>query len=294
MIDPFSKLLWPIFYSIVIVLLSMFQRAHAFVPKAKTIIEKTAHNHGKGFYAIQLEVSFRNENGNQTVTENWLVENGESMSVEARGPGFQYTAVYRGKQKFYMDETGAEKSARLSPEFFEDIFHLRGAESLGGEFIGMNIIPARALNKETRIKTLKDVKHEHENYVRLSRTAGVVNYALGKPTPAESTTLLPGVWIEQDRFHIRRVRFPTQAELFADDYTEYGRNFFYPKTRTVSWLSKSVSVRTVKVAAINPSNDQKARLSPSFLRTRKQNQLQYTASEGELTPLIREFYQKFR
>ncbi len=294
MIDPLMKLLWTLFCSIVIAVLSMYQRAHAYVPKAKTIIEKTARNHGKGFYSLQLEVSFRNEQGTQTITENWLVENGESMFLEARGPGFSYQSVYRGKQKFFMDESGAEKSVRLAPEFFEDIFHFRGTEGLGSELVNLSIIPQRVLNKDTKVRSLKDVKYERESFVRLARTAGVINYALGKATPAESTALLPGVWIEQDRFNIRRIRFPSQVELTADDYNEYGRNLYYPKTRTVSWGQKSVSIRTIKVSAVNPSNDQKAKLSPSFLRTHKQGQIQSVQPEGDLSPLVREFYQKFR
>ncbi len=294
MMDEFYRLLWTIFCSIIIAVLSMFQRAHAYVPKAKTILEKTAHNHGKGFYSIQLEVSFRNDQGNQTINETWLIENGESMFLEAKGTGFNYMSVYKGKQKFYMDETGAEKSSKVALDFFESIFHFRGTENLAGELIALNIIPQKALTKETKLKTLKDVKYEREPFVRLSRTAGVVNYALGRPTPIDAAAPLPGVWIEQDRFHIRRIRFPTLTDLVADEYTEYGRGLFYPKTRTISWGSNSISIRTVKVAAINPTAEHKTKLSPNFLRTRKQQQIQYSAAEDQLNPLIKEFYQKFR
>jgi len=293
MIDPFVRLLWPLFCSIVIALLSMYQRAHAFVPKAKTIIEKTADNHGKGYYSIQLEVSFRNDLGTQTVTENWVVENGDGMFVEAKGSGFHYAAVYRKKTKYFMDDRGAEKSARLSQDFFEDLFHFRGADSLGSEFVAMGVIPPKALSREHKIRTLKDVRYERENFVRLSRAAGVVNYALGRPTPPNSTPL-PGVWIEQDRFHIRRIRFPSATELTADDYNDFSRNLSYPRTRTVTWGQSSVSIRTVKIAAINPTNEIKSKLSPSFLRTRKQTQIQLVATENELSPLIKEFYQRFR
>ena len=292
--DEILRLLWTLFCSIVIALLSMYQRAHAYIPKAKTILEKTAHNHGRGFYSIQLEVNFRNEQGNQTINETWLIENGENMFVEAKGPGFSYTAIYRGKQKFYMDETGAEKSSRLSMDFFEGYFHFRGPESLGGELVNLNIIPQRALSKEAKIKTLKDIKYEREGFVRLSRTAGVVNYALGRPTPVEASAPLPGIWIEQDRFLIRRIRFPTLSDLLADEYAEYSKGLLYPKSRTITWGSNSVALRTVKIVGVNPTSEQKAKLSPSFLRTRKTQQLQYSASEGQISPLIKEFYQKFR
>jgi hypothetical protein len=289
MIDPFFRLLWTLFCSIIIALLSMYSRAHAYVPRARIILEKTARHHGRGFYSIQLEVSFRDDRGNQTVTENWIVENGDVMALEARGAGFSYSAVYRGHKKYYLDETGAEKTVKLPADFFEGIFHFRGAESLGSQLTALQMIPSRALAKE-KIRSLKDVKYEREPYVRLSRTSGVVNYALGKATPPEAATRDPVVWIEQDQFNIRRLRFPSQAELTADDYNEYGRALYYPKSRTVTWDGKSVTIRTVKVAAIRPTAEQKSRLSASSLRSKKAA----PAASGGLNPVIKEFYQRFR
>lgn len=268
--------------------------AIAYIPKTKIVLEKTAKNHGKGVYSIQLEVSFRNDLGNQTIVENWIIENGESMFVEARSGNFNYAAVYKSKQKYFMDESGSEKAAKLSPDFFEDIFHFRGTDSLATEFVSLGVVPARILAKDPRIRTLKDIKAEREPYIRLSRSSGVVTYALGRPTPADSATPLPGVWIEQDRFNIRRVRFSSQAELIADDYNEYGRGLLYPRTRTINWGSQSVSIRTIKVSAINLTNDLKSKLSPSFIRTRKQTQIQSTTADGEMGPLVKEFYQRFR
>jgi hypothetical protein len=292
--DPYStlRIIFYLFGTLVLALFSLYERAHAYVPKARFVLEKTARNHGRGFYQIQNDVIFRTESGSISVVETWIVENGESMYLETRGSAeVPALTIYKGRQKFYIDEQGQERSARVPADFFEDIFHYRTFESLAEELVRENILPQKALAKEPRVNSLKDTGFHKEPFIRLARSGGVVTYGIGKPTPADGTTPLPGIWIEQDRFHIKRLRLSSAAEILADEYADYGRGLSFPKSRSVSWGPNSVSIRTMKVSAIVPTAEQKAKLQPSSIRNRKASPAN---AMTDTHPLIKDFYSRFR
>lgn len=291
--DPYTffRLIFFLFGSFVLALFSIYEKAHAYVPKTRFVLEKVAKNHGRGFYTIQNEVVFRTETGSTSVIETWLIENGENMFLETRGAsGIPSFVIYRGRQKLFIDEQGQERAARITPDFFEDIFHFRTYESIAEELVRDGILPQKALTKEPKIRNLKEAVGNKESFIRLSRTAGTVTYGIGKPTPADSSPL-PGIWIEQDRFHIKRLRLPSMAEVAADEYGDYGRGLSYPKSRFVNWGANSVSIRTIKVAAITPTAEQKSKLQPSYLRSKKSTLVTTSQSDN---PAMKEFYARFR
>jgi len=286
--------MWLIFGCMVIALFSMYERAHAYIPRTKLVLEKTAKSHGKGYYSIQIEATFRGEQSSTSVIERWIVENGESMFMEAKGGGVSIATLYKGKQKFFLDEGGAEHAAKLPSDFFEGMFHYRSWDGLGQSLVNYKITPPKVLAREPVVRSLKDVNFSHDPYIRLARTGGVIAYAIGKPTPPDVTIPFPGLWVDQDRFFIRRMRFPSQVEFTADDYGEYGQGLWYPKSRTVSWGQNSVTLRTVKVTPIVSSDEVRQKLLPSYFRSRRQDFVKSQYPQGETAALIRDFYSRFR
>jgi hypothetical protein len=264
--------------------------AHAYIPKARVILEKVGKQHGKGTYLVQQEVALRDERGSIVLIEEWLVENGESMSLVVKGAGNQAHYIYKDRQKFFLDEKGAERSDVVSREFFEPVFYYRGWDNLAEFLFKEKILPTKNLAREVFSKESKEFQYQADPFVRLSRTAGVIAFALGKPTPADSSKTLPGIWVEQDRFLIRRLRLESQSEVTADDYSEYSNGLWFPKNRTVTWADKAVSMRVIKVSGMSSSESVKSRLSSSALRSKKGE----VTKEFWTSPTVAEFYKRFR
>lgn len=283
MLDPYSvfRLVWLLFGAMAITMFSLIGRAaHAYVPKARVILEKVGKQHGKGGYIVHQEVTFRDEKGPLTVIEEWLVESGDSMSLEMRGGGQRASITYKGRQKFFVDDKGAERSGSSGGDFFEPVFYYRSWDPLADFLVKEKILPTKTLPRETYKKDAKEFAYVADPFVRLSRTAGVVAFALGTPTPADSAAALPGLWVDQDRFLIRRLRLDTQAEVTADDYAEYSNNFWFPKVRTVSWGDQSVHLRVIKVSSTKQTPAARKRADG--------------AREIFTSPVIAEFYKRFR
>jgi len=291
MMEPqsFLRLFWYLFGSALIACFGAFERAHAYIPRTKTILERTTKNHGRGLYQIQLELLFRTDNGNSTITETWLVEHGESLYLQAAGSNFSYTATYKGKQKFFVDENGSERAQKLSSEFFEGLFHYRSAESLGQAFVQLGALPSKALNF-AKINSLKDAHYPREPFIRLARTGGTISYTFGKPTPNGSPPF-PGVWIQQDQFTLKKIRLPGQSEVISDDYNEFRHNLHYPRSRSVLWGGKSVNIRTLRVIPVSATQENKNKLSAQYLKSQPASSLKARLGNN---PFIKDFYQRYR
>jgi hypothetical protein len=187
-----------------------------------------------------------------------------------------------------VDEKGTERAAPLSGDFFEPVFFYRSWDSLAEYLVKEKVLTNKNLARETYKKEVKDFAYVPDPFVRLSRTAGVVTFALGQPTPVDSSKAYPGMWVEQDRFLIRKLRLNSQAEVSADDYSEFNNGMWFPKSRTVSWGEQTVHFRTLKVASTSLPPSIKERLSPTGLRKRAD------AKELFTVPVISEFYKRFR
>lgn len=235
--------------------------AHAFIPRSSMILSRTAENSGSGSYQIEQEVTFNSNDQQLTVHESWLIQSPTQMHLTVTGTKEHKDQVlflinYRNGNKSEVSITGAETSEKIGSSFFEPIFHSRNSKNLAEFLIKQNIAPSDIL--ERKPYTGKFV-YSPEPYVRLSRTGGVTTYAYGTPTPADPSyakTENPGLWIEQDQFLIRKIRFADQTEVIADGYGEYSRGLALPKVRTIRIGSNQVSVKLISVSG-KPSKDAK-------------------------------------
>jgi hypothetical protein len=97
------------------------------------------------------------------------------------------------------------------------------------------------------LKSAKDADNQPESFIRLSRSGGSIAYAIGTPTDEDSD--LPGFWIEQDQFVLRKFRLPTKVEVTADKYSTYARGLMYPRTQVVHWGNNQVTIQTISVSS---------------------------------------------
>ncbi len=212
----------------------------------RTILQKTSENAGASNYVIEQEVQFSNGDDIVQLKEIWLVENDHTMKLTVTGSKelqntFKLQFIYSGGLRWRLIG-GATKNEKISEDFLEKYFNFRSPEGLANALTHHQIIPPGAYNKKSAARTSKDFIYEPESWVRLSRTGGVPNYALGNATPENQTEGNPGIWIEQDQFIIRKLRLKSRAEMTADNYKQFAKGLNYPRNQTVRWGNNTVNI----------------------------------------------------
>jgi hypothetical protein len=268
--------------------------AFAYIPKSETIVGRVARSHGKGAYVVEQELQFRTSTEPFVLRERWIVETGDTMRLSVFSPQgtktsepVRYEAVYHGAKRTVTDLDGGIKSLPLSPEFIETFFHARTGKGFLHALVQSRIVPASILHDHVRPQKLEQIKNTPDPLVRLGRSSGVVTWIFGEPSPAEGKTN-PEAWIEQDAFNVRRLRFPSEAEVAADRFSTYPNALKFPRERTVSWGTNSVTIRVVSIRQIGPAQIGKL-LDPSSFSLSKEK----PARLPDLAQ-VREFYTRFR
>ncbi|RME17884.1 MAG: hypothetical protein D6797_01500 [Bdellovibrio sp.] len=268
--------------------------AYAYIPQTWMILSRTAENHGKGIYKILQTVTFFVKDSPLQVQETWIIESENKMRMEARGVGplkdkVHLYYVYEGPYRYFLNQKQQRKVVKTPLSQTERYFHFRFSKNIKPLLVALNILPPEALKAPPRFWTLNAVKYPTEPFKRLSRTGGVVNYAFGTPTPPDSDHLLPGLWIEQDHFVIRKLRFPSQWTLTADQYKRYARGLWLPQKRTL----QKEQVITFSINHVKPlyaSSKVKELLNPKDLLKNKESYKVLLPSEE----VILNFYRNFR
>lgn len=267
----------------------------AYIPPSKMILQRTVDNSGSGVYAIDQEVQFSNGTDTASWREIWLVENERTLRLTVVPPKDQADKlkiqyVYAGGQRWQLGPGKKRESQKISEDFVERWFHFRHVETFQNALLQNQIIPE--LPKTTTAKKVKgseEPKYEPENFLRLARAQNVVTYAFGTPTPAQDEKLSPGLWVEQDLFLIRKIRWPNQVEITADDHAPYAKGLHFPKTRVLKWGNNTVTMKVLNVVARSGNVN-------TFFQPQSLDYM--TTFEGvqssPLKPVIEEFYTRFR
>lgn len=223
----------------------------AAIPRASMILQRTSENAGSGIYQIDQEVQFPNGPDTLVLKETWMIENENNMKLLVTG-----AKELKDQVSFYIqvvngNRTQAGSTKRITEDFIERYFNLRSSEAFAQVLAQMKLVPANVLAKKS-FKPSKDPKdkepdYQPENFIRLSRAGGTIAYAIG--TPSQEDQDLPGFWIEQDQFVIRKFRLPTKAEVTADKYSSYARGLMYPRTQVIRWGSNQVTIQTISVSS---------------------------------------------
>jgi hypothetical protein len=263
----------------------------AYIPPTRMILQRTSENAGSGIYAIEQEVQFSNAQDSLFLKETWLVENDHSMRLTVTGTKdlrdqIKMQFVYAGGLRWNLGN--GRESRRLSEDFLEKYFHFRTTEHLATALMQIKVLPPSALAKKPLPRNVEAIKYEPEDFVRLSRTGGVVNYAYGVPSATDANPN-PGIWIEQDQFLIRKLRLPSQVEVTADNYNPYARSLNFPKNRTVRWGQNAVTIRLIGISAktgATPAHFQPASLDSPLKTDGLNNQ--------PARDVVLDFYSRFR
>ncbi|MBL7544729.1 MAG: hypothetical protein JNL11_13010 [Bdellovibrionaceae bacterium] len=267
---------------IVLTVMLMAGIAFAYIPPLRMILERTSENAGAGVYAIETEVLLTDGANESSVKESWLVENERTLRLTVTGlkelKGLKLTYLYENGLKWALKAQKRE-SQPIPEDFVERWHHIRNADALSNFLIASHLIPE--FKKEKQSRTVFE-----ESLLRLSRSQGVVNYAIGETS---KTALTPKIWIEQDFFVIRKIRLPSQAELEFDNYKSYSKGLYYPKQKSIRWNQNKVSINTLSV--VPKSGNLNAQFNPKNLEIQNQSEILYG---HPLKTLLEEFYTRFR
>lgn len=268
--------------------------AEAYIPSNRTIFNRTAKNSGKGAYAIEQEVQFRSLAEPVTLRERWIVDNGETMRLYVSSPksspqAYKFDVLYRENKRTAPDGAGSLRTTGVGPEFIESFQHYRSGRGLMEALVRSKIVPGSFLRERPRVTSAKDIKHQADPLVRLGRSGGVVTWIFGEPSPAEGTRLNPAAWIEQDAFLLRKLRFPSQAEVTADKYVGSAGALQMPRERTINWENNTVVIRTISVKPLAAGATTAQLLAPTSVTPAD-------AKSAKLPdqPQVKEFYSRFR
>lgn len=274
------------------ILLATSAPAQAYIPSSKTIAIRTAKNSGSGAYAIEQDVQFRAGADSLTVRERWVVQDGETMRVSVTGTGkdanVRYDALYRAMKKTAPDSSGNLKTTAVSSEFLEKYAHARTSTELLQTFVRSGIVPASFLQERAPFNPNSKAPRQPEPLVRLGRSNGVITWVFGQVTPANSSKLLPSAWIEQDAFTLRRLRFPSTAEMNANQFALQSGNMMYPRERTVTWNGNTAVIRLTSVKTLT-AQQAAAAVNANAISAADAKAIQLPDQAG-----VREFYSRFR
>jgi hypothetical protein len=289
-----SALVFPV--AVAVAVASLASTANAYIPTSRTIASRLARNNGKGVYAIEQEVQFRTGSETATLRERWIVENGETMRLwvsSVSGQPARFDAVYRSGKRTAPDFSGNVRSTSIPSEFIERYPHARSSIDFLDSLVRAQILPQSFLRERphfTMANQNATTKAEvaGEPLVRLGRTAGIVNYIFGEPTPVDTSKNLPGVWIEQDEFSLRRLRFPSQAEVTADQYALQAGTIRFPNQRVVTWNDHTAIIRTISVKSVD------AKTASAVLNPASITSMEAKAAKLPDQAQVKEFYSRFR
>ena len=274
----------------------------AYIPPAKMILLRLAENNGSGTYQIEQELQFMTGSEPITIHETWISEGDKGLRLIATGQNelkdkFKFQALYVGGQKWTINKNQKE-NIKIPIEMTERPFHQRSVESISQWLISLDILPAHFLQQKAYTKEIvkdpskdpakdkENFNYPPENYLRLGRTAGVVAYTLGA-APNEASKNSSGLWVEQDQFQIRKIRWSSQSELTVEEVGNYSRGLSFPKTRLLRWGNQSVQMRTISVTGKSTYSQA---MQPSNLEANRFEGLDGLSQKD----LLIEFYQRFR
>ena len=263
----------------------------AYLPPTKMILQRLAENNGSGVYQIEQELQFATAADPVIIHETWISEGEKGIRVIATGQNeqkdkFKFQALYAGGQKWTMLRNQKE-SQKIPVDMTERPFHIRSTEGLINWLVSNDILPERFQHEKAYTKDKEGhFTYPNEVFLRLARTGGALAYALGT-TPTDSAKNPAGLWLEQDQFVIRKIRWADQSEMTVDDFGSYSRGLTFPKTRTFHWETQSVQMRTISVQG-------KTSYGQAFqVSNLESNHFETLDGQKDKDVLI-DFYQRFR
>lgn len=267
--------------------------AHSYTPDFWHIIQRTLRNNGKGIYKISQDVAFLTDKEPLLVNETWYIENSGVMRLKVRGKRvlkdkLNFSIVYNNGKKTFINENARITTTAVGDDFYMPYLTFRFEKNFRKFLLKDKIINPSVRTKKPYTWD-KEKPYKPEEYLSLGRTNGVVTYMVSNPSVSGESK--PKIWIEQDQFLIRRIRFESGAEFKANEFSRHSHGYHVPKAKIVSWDDKNIQINTLSVKPLTKSKKVKELLYSKKLTKDDDGAMDFTQIEE---PTIKEFYSRFR
>lgn len=277
------------------ILLTSFVFSHlevsAYIPPSRFIFEQTVKKNPPEAIHFETEVTLTRGVDQFKIKEQWYMNSDNTFHVHAQGLGllkdqFKTDLIFSGSKKNFS-LNGQKSSVTSSNEIPERLIKMNSLDRMGNYFERLNVIPAGALNKKIFSVKNNEYSYEVESFVRLSRALGLTSYLIKLNPYAQQEE--PALWIEQDRFAIRKVRFPSGAVAEFDLYADYEKTFHLPRKITITWAANKAEIKITPLGKKAPIKNSEFLLS-ALEESKGLNQISHIPGAD----IVTEFYSRFR
>lgn len=243
--------------------------SYGFILPLDLILEKNVATSGSQIFVVEQDVFLKEGLREVVIHESWQIEGDKNLRLTATGLGelkdaVKIVAIYNGKTRTSM--IGKNSVTHAAPaDFFEKFLSIRSVHSFKNYLTDLSIDPT----------------------VRLSRADGSIAFAIGLPSPLG--TLKSQLWLQQDNFQIRKIRFPSEAEVTFSDFTEVSPKLTYPKTKKIEWSGKTAIIKVKSIA-----DKTKIPISNFYPQNVETPSELLVSNKNTMGALIEDFYTRFR
>lgn len=280
-------------------LLILVTSVYAYIPQPQYILQSAAQSHGESVYSIEQEVRFKVNEQAYALREFWIVEGMNFMRLRLEGQGqlkdqAQGVWIYNKGHGFHRNEMGKRASNVIGPEMFEQFFHFRSTSD-GEKLLNQARIVSHSEWQASQKKSidLEKLDFTPPAFVRWSRAGGLPTLAFGVPTPVGEDPK-PGLWIESNRYFVRKVRTSKGLEVKADQYTMFEKNLWFPQVRQVKFPTGEATITLLSVKSLSKNEYIRNRLQPSSLFDPKEKDLERMNVKLPEVPVVKDFYLNYR
>lgn len=263
----------------------------AYIPPGRFVLEQTAKKIPADPIHFEAEITLTHGVDQFKLKEQWYMNSDNTFHIQVQGLGvlknfIKSDYIYSGGRRQYSLNSQKLHQA-ASSEIPEVFLKMNSFDRLTKTFEKMRILPSGVINKKIFSVKNNEYSYEVESYLRLSRAEGVICYLL-KINPY-SQQEEPALWIEQDRFAIRKIRFPSGAVAEYESYFDYEKNFQLPKKITLTWGAHKAEIKITMLGKKAPIKN------PDFLISNLEDSRNLaTSSDLPGANIINEFYSRFR
>lgn len=243
--------------------------SYGFILPLDLILEKNVATSGNQIFAVEQDVFLKEGIREVVIHESWQIEGDKNLRLTATGLGelkdvIKIVAIYNGKTRTSV--IGKNRVTHPAPaDFFEKFLSVRSLHSFKNYLADLSVDPT----------------------VRLSRADGSIAFAVGLPSPIGA--LKSQMWFQQDNFQVRKIRFPSEAEVTFSDFAEVSPKLIYPKLKKIEWSGKTA---TIKVKSIVDKT--KIPISNFYPQNVETPSELLVSNKNTLGALIEDFYTRFR
>lgn len=259
----------------------------AFIPSSDFIASKITKNSGTGIYQLKQELVFTSQSRPVTITETWWIQSDDVMFLKSESALFNFYILYKNGKKYFFNEQKSLVTASQGSDFYMPLYFKRNPQELRESLIRRKLAPVQTFKKRPQIKIPKDaqtVAQTQEPYLKLDRIKNTSVILLGFAAQDNESG---GLWIDQDRFLIKKIRFNSKTELQVESFSELSRGLIFPKNYSVLWDEQTAQVElTSGISLTQPTQ---------FFNEAEVSKLsdQYRAVPNDFSSVI-DFYKRFR